>query len=156
MEFKVRYEMYTGEPTACATSVQDSPLGCVAHDALWVAGDGTGADGMCVSIGSNDLAGRVGEDGVGAGVALCFDEWANDGDHGVNIFYNGEVAGEWTGPCGNREGCEPVSLFEDSQWHTVELVLRLRMRDWDFVPHEAGCKIMLYSDRACRLASESV
>ena len=133
-------------------------MGCVhfVDVVLWVAGDGTGADGMCVSIGSNDLAGRTGEDGVAEGVALCFDEWANDGDHGVNIFYNGEVAGEWTGPCGNREGCEPVSLFEDSQWHTVELVLRLRMRDWDFVPHEAGCKIMLYSDRACRLASESV
>ena len=115
-------------------------MGCVhfVDVVLWVAGDGTGADGMCVSIGSNDLAGRNGEDGVAEGVALCFDEWANDGDHGVNIFYNGEVAGEWTGPCGNREGCEPVSLFEDSQWHTVELVLRLRMRDWDFVPHEAG------------------
>ena len=156
MEFKVRFEMYTGEHAdRSRASVQDSPL-TPTTTGLRVAGDGTGADGMCVSIGGNDLAGRPGEDGVAEGVALCFDEWANDGDHGVNIFYNGEVAGEWTGPCGNREGCEPVSLFEDSQWHTIELVLRLRMRDWDFVPHEAGCKIMLCFDRAHRLASESV
>ena len=158
MEFKVRYEMYTGEhPTACERLFRTAQWTALpSTSCCGFAGDGTGADGMCVSIGSNDLAGRNGEDGVAEGVALCFDEWANDGDHGVNIFYNGEVAGEWTGPCGNREGCEPVSLFEDSQWHTVELVLRLRMRDWDFVPHEAGCKMMLYSDRACRLASESV
>ena len=56
--FSVRYEMYTG--------------------------DGTGADGQCVSIGANDLGGRVGEDGVGVGVAVCFDEYSNGGDHGAS------------------------------------------------------------------------
>ena len=29
---------------------------------------------------------------------------------------------------GNRDGCEPVSLFEDESWHSVELTLSLRMR----------------------------
>jgi hypothetical protein len=49
-------------------------------------GDGTGADGTCVNIGANDLGGRYGEDGVAQGLALCFDEWANGGDHGITIF----------------------------------------------------------------------
>ena len=55
-EYKVAFEMYVG--------------------------GGTGADGMCVNVGGNDLGGRYGEDGVAQGVALCFDEYANGGDHG--------------------------------------------------------------------------
>ena len=91
---KVRYEVYTG--------------------------GGTGADGQCMSIGTNDMAGSNGEDGVPEGVALCFDEvsprgpkskfsvfcmswlaefcgaqWSNPGenggDHGISIRYNGQV-----------------------------------------------------------------
>ena len=54
-------------------------------------GGGTCADGQCVSVGSNDLAGRAAEDGVAIGVAVCFDEWSNGGDDGVSIFYNGET-----------------------------------------------------------------
>ena len=46
-------------------------------------GQGTGADGQCVSVGSNDLGDRAGEDGVGVGVAVCFDEWSNGGDDGI-------------------------------------------------------------------------
>ena len=76
------------------------------------------------------------------GVSFCFDEWANGGDganggdHGVSINYNGETAWEERAPCGNREGCEPVSLFEDSSWHSVELKISLRMRDFGVVPRE--------------------
>ena len=61
-------------------------------------GDGTGADGLCVNIGGNDLGGRVGENGVTQGVAVCFDEWANSGDHGVAIYYN---AGQHEGHAGD-------------------------------------------------------
>ena len=34
-------------------------------------------------MGSDDLGDRAGEDGVGVGVAVCFDEWSNGGDDGV-------------------------------------------------------------------------
>eukprot|EP01052_Picozoa_sp_SAG31_P037166 SAG31_NODE_4757_length_2975_cov_1.244437_2_plen_95_part_00 len=71
---------------------------------------------MCVSVGSNDLGERNGEDGVGRGIALCFDEYSNGGDHGIDIFADGVPVWQRLAPCGNREGCEPVSLFEDSQW----------------------------------------
>ena len=112
MEFKVRFEMYTGEHAErLRASVQNSPL-TPTTTGLRVAGDGTGADGMCVSIGGNDLAGRPGEDGVAEGVALCFDEWANDGDHGVEIMYNGSPVWQELASCGNRQGCDPVSWFE--------------------------------------------
>ena len=84
-------------------------------------GDGSGADGQCVSVGANDLGGRNGEDGVGVGVAVCFDEYSNGGDHGISIFYNGETVWETLAPCENQEGCEPVSLFADGAWHVVEL-----------------------------------
>ena len=75
-------------------------------------GDGTGADGLCVNVGAADLGGRFGEDGVAQGVALCFDEWANDGDHGVEIMYNGSPVWQELASCGNRQGCDPVSWFE--------------------------------------------
>ena len=84
-------------------------------------GDGSGADGLCANVGGNDLGGRVGEDGVAQGVAVCFDEWANNGDHGVSIFYNGGMIWENIGSCGNREACVPVSLFDDSTWHQVKV-----------------------------------
>ena len=64
------------------------------------------------------------EDGVPNGVALCFDEYANGGDHGISIFYNGAAVWEELAACGNREGCEPVSLFEDAAWHTIDMVCR--------------------------------
>ena len=38
-----------------------------------------------MNVGSNNLGGRVGEDGVNAGVAVCFDEWSNGGDHGGDL-----------------------------------------------------------------------
>ena len=84
-------------------------------------GDGSGADGQCCNIGANDLVGRNGEDGVATGVAVCFDEWANGGDHGVEIFYQGAVIWENIAPCNNRENCIPVSLYDDAAWHTVEV-----------------------------------
>ena len=86
-------------------------------------GGGTGADGMCVNVGGNDIGGRNGEDGVAQGVALCFDEYANGGDHGISIFYNGAAIWEELAACGNRQGCEPVSLFEDAQWHTIDMTI---------------------------------
>ena len=46
-------------------------------------GDGNGADGLCWNLGANTMGGRVEEDGVATGVSVCFDEWANSGDHGV-------------------------------------------------------------------------
>jgi hypothetical protein len=111
--FTVRYSMYTG--------------------------DGTGADGQCVNIGANTLNGRVGEDGVAQGVAVCFDEWANgDAEHGIQIFYNGEMIFEGRATCGNREGCPPVSLFEDEQWHDVEVHIS---------PEIVGAKIAFTLDR---------
>ena len=100
-------------------------------------GDGSGADGQCVNIGGNDLAGRAGEDGVAAGVAVCFDEWANSGDHGVSIFYNGAAIWENIAPCGNREGCIPVSLFDDAAWHSVDVAL---------VPSSNGANVMFNFD----------
>ena len=109
-------------------------------------GDGSGADGMCVNVGGNNLwaldysAQRNAEDGIANGLALCFDgtrsssllvflqslkevlaEWANSGDHGVTIFYGGEPVWENLGECGNGEGCEPISQFADATWHAVEL-----------------------------------
>ena len=73
-----------------------TPIDAAATDTISVTfdmycGDGSGADGMCVNIGKNSLDGRVGEDGVATGIALCFDEWANGGDHGVMMFYNGQT-----------------------------------------------------------------
>ena len=58
-DFAVHYQMYTG--------------------------GGSGADGQCVSVGANKLAGRSAEDGVAEGLALCFDEYANGGDHGIQV-----------------------------------------------------------------------
>ena len=84
-------------------------------------GGGTGADGMCVNVGGNDMGGRMGEDGVAQGVAVCFDEWANGGDHGVSIFYNGATIWENIALCDNRAACVPVSLFDDSSWHQVRV-----------------------------------
>ena len=102
------------------------PIATTAADAFTVqfqmyTGDGSGADGMCVNIGSNDMTGRAGEDGVAQGVAVCFDEWANNGDHGVSIFYNGAAIWENIGLCDNREMCVPVSLYDDAAWHVVEV-----------------------------------
>merc|ERR1711969_169545 len=48
-------------------------------------GDGSGADGLCMNFGGNNLGGRVGEDGITEGVAVCWDEWSNGGDHGAMI-----------------------------------------------------------------------
>ena len=106
-EFIVRYQMYTG--------------------------DGTGADGQCVNIGANDLqdrsdpahvVGRNGEDGVADGIAVCFDEWANsDAEHGIQIFYNGEMLFEGRATCENQAGCAPVSYFNDATWHDVVVEL---------------------------------
>ena len=86
-------------------------------------GDGSGADGQCVTVGANSLGSRMAEDGVEEGVSLCFDEYSSNGDHGVSIFYNSEVVQEWLGDCANREACEPVSFFEDSLWHDVVLTI---------------------------------
>ena len=86
-------------------------------------GDGTGADGMCMNLGANSLGGGNGEDGVLEGVAVCFDEWSNGGDHGIFIFYDGAPVFEDFGTCDNREHCPPVSLFEDSQWHDIEVTI---------------------------------
>ena len=91
-------------------------------------GDGTGADGLCVNVGGNDMGGRVGEDGVAKGVAVCFDEWANNGDHGVSIFYDGGMIWEEIGVCSNRQNCLPVSLFDDATW------VRTTPRLWGTVP----------------------
>eukprot|EP01050_Picozoa_sp_SAG11_P001250 SAG11_NODE_53_length_19648_cov_14.691902_12_plen_218_part_00 len=96
-QFSVRYQLYTG--------------------------DGTGADGQCVTLGGNSLGSRTAEDGVEQGLSLCFDEYANNGDHGVTLFWNGDQIWEDRAACGNREGCPPVSYFEDSQWHEVELTV---------------------------------
>jgi hypothetical protein len=73
--------------------------------------------------------GRNGEDGVSVGVAVCFDEYSNGGDHGISIFYNGEALFEDLAPCENQEGCEPVSLFNDGAWHVVRV---------EIVPAEVG------------------
>ena len=79
---------------------------------------------MCVNVGANTLGGRVGEDGVSVGVALCFDEWANGGDHGVMMFYNGATVWEDITQSGNRSNDPPVSYFEDETWHSVVFDVR--------------------------------
>ena len=110
-------------------------------------GGGTGADGMCVNIGNNDLGGRPGEDGVTQGVAICFDEYDNgrggDDEHGIKIRYNGDTIWSQLAPCGNRQGCEPVSLFEDSRWHKVEVTLKMRDREWAAVPRDAPHRLYM-------------
>eukprot|EP01043_Picozoa_sp_COSAG02_P044130 COSAG02_NODE_3909_length_6056_cov_3.448884_3_plen_617_part_00 len=78
-------------------------------------GDGSGADGMCMNMGGRSLSG-VEEAGVSAGVSLCFDTYNTDA--GVDIFYDGAVVWQDLAPSGNSP---PVSLFEDSTWHTVIL-----------------------------------
>ena len=78
--------------------------GIIVHYQMYT-GDGTGADGQCVNIGANDMGGRNGEDGVAVGVALCFDEWANGrAEHGIQIFYNGEMLFEGRATCENQGG----------------------------------------------------
>ena len=111
-----------------------TPIDAAATDTISVTfdmycGDGSGADGMCVNIGKNSLDGRVGEDGVATGIALCFDEWANGGDHGVMMFYNGQTFWEDITTTGNRSGDAPVSYFEDAAWHSVV---------WDVMPAGDG------------------
>lgn len=86
-------------------------------------GDSSGADGLCVNLGANTMGGRVGEDGVAQGVALCFDACANGADHGVQVFYNGGLLFNDLGECANRGDCVPVSLFEDAAWHSVVLTV---------------------------------
>ena len=58
--------------------------------------------------------------GVPTGVAVCFDEWANDvAEHGIQMFYNGEMIYEGRADCENQAGCAPVSYFNDGSWHSV-------------------------------------
>ena len=114
-----------------------TPVDISAADTVRVAfdmycGDGSGADGLCVNLGKNSLDGRVGEDGVRVGIALCFDEWANGGDHGVMMFYNGEAFWQDITSSGNRSGDPPVSYFEDETWHSVV---------WDIVPADGGATV---------------
>ena len=80
---------------------------------LMYCGDGTGADGLCVNIGGNDLGGRVGENGVTQGVAVCFDEWANSGDHGVAIYYN---AGQHEGHAGDTSRAGAIWENIGEEW----------------------------------------
>ena len=90
-------------------------------------GDGSGADGQCMNLGNTEVVDNAEENGVTQGLSICFDEYGNHADndqgveHGVSIFFNQEVVWENIGECGNREGCIPVSLFEDAQWHTIEV-----------------------------------
>ena len=86
-----------GQLGQCYTAVDISSDDTVRFDFEMYCGDGSGADGMCVNLGKNSLDGRVGEDGVGTGVALCFDEWANGGDHGVMMYFNGQTV--WVRAC---------------------------------------------------------
>ena len=65
MEFKSATRCTPVRPDRLRASVQDSPVGCVAHSVtvvLWVAGDGTGGRDVRLHRG-NDSAGRNGEDG---------------------------------------------------------------------------------------------
>ena len=98
-----------------------------------------GADGGCMNLGAGPglaaLAGRVGEDGVGTGIAVCFDEYANSNhEHGFFMHYNGaeifgdpaECAGGWDNA--NLVECEPVSLFvtpgrDAAIWNTVTVTV---------------------------------
>ena len=47
--------------------------------------------------------------------------WANLTPFSLQVFYNSEMIFEGRALCGNREGCPPVSLFEDERWHSVDL-----------------------------------
>lgn len=93
-------------------------------------GGGTGADGLCINFGSSaDLGGRNAEDGLAEGVSVCLDEWADGdeqsqdqglhgghGDHGITLSYNGNTMRRAASYCENREGCPPVSLFDNQKW----------------------------------------
>jgi hypothetical protein len=55
---------------------------------------------------------------------VCFDEWANaNAEHGIQIFYNGDMIFEGRATCENQAGCPPVSFFNDGSWHTVQAVI---------------------------------
>jgi hypothetical protein len=92
-------------------------------------GDGSGADGMAMYLGTNSLEGRVAEDGVPIGFSFCLDEWANAGDHGAMMTFgvpptegeanNLKIIWEDRGLCSNRAGCRPITLFETSEWEDV-------------------------------------
>ena len=100
-----------------------------------------GADGLCMNLGGGPglaaLGGRVGEDGVNVGVAVCFDEYANSNhEHGFFIHYNGEEIFGDVSECGGGWGngnlveCAPVSLFvtpgtsATEEWHGVTVTIK--------------------------------
>ena len=85
-------------------------------------GDGNGADGLCVNLGDpSPTRTGVAEEGVAVGVSLCFDEHPNSSfEHGVDLFVNGLAVWQERGECANSD-CFPMTLFEDAQWHSVEL-----------------------------------
>lgn len=85
-------------------------------------GDGNGADGMCVNLGDPSPTRRgIAEEGVAVGVSLCFDTHPNSpSEHGVEMFVGGSAVWQKFAECGYND-CYPVTLFEDAQWHSVEL-----------------------------------
>jgi hypothetical protein len=49
-------------------------------------GDGSGADGLCATLGNDDLGNRVAENGVTEGFSFCFDEWSNgNAESGIKV-----------------------------------------------------------------------
>ena len=96
------------------------PTGVLAVRFEMYVGDGSGADGMCVSLGDQTPAG-VAENGVALGVSLCFDEFPNSSfENGVDLFVDRAVVWEERAQCSDRD-CHPMTLFDDAQWHSVEL-----------------------------------
>jgi hypothetical protein len=69
-------------------------------------GDGSGADGLCATLGGNSLGNRVAENGVTEGISFCFDEWSNgNAESGIKIFYNpGSASGGDGHGCGDSSG----------------------------------------------------
>jgi hypothetical protein len=139
----------------------DMYIGAAGYDTT---GMTLGADGLCVNVGGGPglgaLGGRVGEDGVNEGVAVCFDEYANSNhEHGFFIHYNGaeiygdvsECDGGWGN--GNNVECAPVSLFvtpgtsDDEVWHTVTVTI---------APGGGGAQVSVDMDSGAYTASADI
>ena len=81
-------------------------------------GDGNGADGYCVNVGTNSLdSGIGGNTGISAGLALCFSSWQYRAH--FSLKYNAAVIWSTDGSLSDAV----YTLFADSAWHTIDLLV---------------------------------
>ena len=72
-------------------------------------GDGTGADGLCVNLGENNLGGNNEEAGVAVGFSLCFTEY-----DGGDVIMRQDSAEVWS---------NLGTTFQDETWHAITVAI---------------------------------